>query len=194
MRLEAAILLCHASDTPSEKIKITQHGLPITIEHQKGSERVLHDDLGREVYRKKMQAHYGYINHTKGRDGDEVDCFLGPNPNAKNVYVMHMKDLGPVKEEREDEDKVMLGFDSAMAAEQCFLAHYPKSFLESISSMPVALFKKKLKEAQKPHHAKKIHAGTEKCPRCGSRKFMLMPTDFETAKCKKCGKLYHVGA
>jgi hypothetical protein len=33
-----------------------------------------------------------------------------------------------------------------------------------------------------------------KCPKCGSTKFSLMPTDFETAKCKKCGKNFQVKA
>lgn len=27
-----------------------------------------------------------------------------------------------------------------------------------------------------------------KCPHCGSGEYGLMPTDFETAKCSKCGK------
>ncbi len=32
-----------------------------------------------------------------------------------------------------------------------------------------------------------------KCPYCGSSKYSLMPTDFETAKCKKCGKTWNHG-
>lgn len=33
-----------------------------------------------------------------------------------------------------------------------------------------------------------VDANATKCPRCGSTKYGLMPTDFETAKCSKCGK------
>lgn len=33
-----------------------------------------------------------------------------------------------------------------------------------------------------------------KCPKCGSKKFGLMPTDFETAKCSKCGKTWEISA
>jgi hypothetical protein len=33
-----------------------------------------------------------------------------------------------------------------------------------------------------------VKADTKKCPHCGSTKFKLMPTDFETAKCSKCGR------
>ena len=31
------------------------------------------------------------------------------------------------------------------------------------------------------------------CPKCGSKKYSLMPTDFETAKCKDCGKNWNHG-
>ena len=37
-------------------------------------------------------------------------------------------------------------------------------------------------EGDKPH-----------CPHCGSDDYVLMPTDFETAKCNKCGKNWHHG-
>lgn len=37
-----------------------------------------------------------------------------------------------------------------------------------------------------------VQAGKGKCPHCGSKDFSLMPTDFETAKCKKCGKNFQV--
>src|ERR1700722_17711345 len=33
-----------------------------------------------------------------------------------------------------------------------------------------------------------VKANKQRCPKCGSSKFKLMPTDFETAKCSDCGK------
>ncbi len=36
-------------------------------------------------------------------------------------------------------------------------------------------------------------ASKSKCPRCGSKDYRLMPTDFETAKCNKCGKTWDHG-
>lgn len=39
-----------------------------------------------------------------------------------------------------------------------------------------------------------VQAGGKKCPHCGSTKFGLMPSDFETAKCKNCGKTFQVKA
>jgi hypothetical protein len=39
-----------------------------------------------------------------------------------------------------------------------------------------------------------MYASQAKCPACGSRKFALMPTDFETAKCRQCGKTWDMKA
>jgi hypothetical protein len=167
-----------------------------------------------------MSNHYGYINKTRGRDGDEVDCFIGPLKNAKEVYVVHMRDMGPVPSEREDEDKCFIGFPSADAAKAAFLRHYRPDFYESMTAMPVALFKDKMAQASRPYTHTKIHAeggrpgvyprvrGTKPhagvaisrkmdsagpakavCPNCGSKKYGLMPTDFETKKCSVCGKI-----
>lgn len=36
-------------------------------------------------------------------------------------------------------------------------------------------------------------SGEKKCPKCGSTDFGLMPTDFETAKCSKCGNNWNYG-
>lgn len=202
MKLEAAAqLTAHSKDTQVVNTKTVRHGLPITIEHPKGTQRKLHDDAGNVVYKVHMHNSYGYFNNTKGRDGDEVDCFLGPDKNAKEVYVVHMKDMGPVPSEREDEDKCFIGFTSPVAAKTAFLLHYPENFFESMTTLPVALFKRKMKQAQLPHREKKIHAAAilrayclaakgKKCPDCGSKNFVLMPTDFETAKCKACGKTW----
>jgi hypothetical protein len=42
-------------------------------------------------------------------------------------------------------------------------------------------------------NSQKKTAGKPKCPHCGSTEFGLMPTDFETAKCAKCGKNWELG-
>ena len=151
-------LAAHAKDTPVKNTKAKVHGLAITIEHPKGTLRRLHDDKGNVVYKKHMYNSYGYFNGTKGRDGDEVDCFLGPLKNAKEVYVVHMKDLGPVPSEREDEDKCMIGFPSADVAKAAFLRHYPATFFGGMTTLPVDVFKKKMRQASKPHRKKKITA------------------------------------
>lgn len=160
MRLAAAIVLAHTKDTPIDGRPLVRHGLPITIEHRAGTLRQLHDDAGNVVYKKHMYNSYGYFNHTKGRDGDEVDCFIGPLRDAKEVFIVHMLDKGPVKSEREDEDKCFIGFPGADAAKTAFLLHYPIEFYGGMTAMPVKQFKAKLKQAQLPHREKKIHGAS----------------------------------
>jgi ribosomal protein L37AE/L43A len=41
--------------------------------------------------------------------------------------------------------------------------------------------------------AQAVTASKTKCPACGSTKYGLMPADFETAKCDKCGKTWDHG-
>lgn len=186
MKLSAAVAFASLRTANTSK---QANGFRIIIEHPKGSIRELEDDKGKVIYRKRMFYDYGYFPGTKGRDGDGVDVFVGPMGNASEVFIVHMKDLGPVKDAREDEDKVMLGFPSADAAKQAFLLHYPKNFYESLTALPLADFKKKMKTASLPYYNKKIHAAAS-CPKCGSKNYSLMPTDFETAKCKDCGKVW----
>lgn len=296
MRL--ADILAHAEDTPAQAIQKTVCGLPVTIEHPKGTLRELKDDSGNVVYRKHMFADYGFFNGTKGRDGDEVDCMLGPVKNPTEAYVVHMRDMGPVKHEREDEDKVMLGYPTADAAKSAFLLHYPKNFYDGMSTLPIAKFAQAMKTASMPYRrskitaagsmgemliklgtapkgvlillcsglpvqglyhlfagvnrgaqveemegfrrsidkifarlkrgksdkvvsqnisklvkqegkpqdqaiaiayheagrGRKVESAVKKCPHCGSTKYGLMPTDYETAKCSKCGKNFDINA
>lgn len=146
MRLSQYIL-AHANDSQIANLGTTSHGLPVTIEHPKGTVRVLHDDKGNEVYKRHMYHSYGYIDGTKGMDGDEVDVFLGPLRNAKEAYVIHMLDKGPVVKERENEDKVFLGFPNAEAAKASFLLHYPKNFFGGLLALPIARFRQRLKNS-----------------------------------------------
>lgn len=93
-------------------------GLPIYIENHTGSVRYWETDEG-ETGKTKMLYPYGYIKKTEGTDGDEIDCFVGPDNNSDNVFVIaHMIDG------KYDEDKVMLGFSDSNAARDAFLAHY----------------------------------------------------------------------
>ncbi len=152
-------LLAEKGDTKPVNRKVFVHGLPVTIEHPRHTTRILHDAKGNVVYKRFMYHHYGYFDGTKGRDGDAVDCFLGPLANAKEVHVVRMVDKGPVPSEREDEDKCMVGFPSADAAKQAFLQHYPADFYGGMVSLPVAEFKERLRTASLPFHTRKIHAG-----------------------------------
>lgn len=102
--------------------------LEISIENKKGGIRKWFNPQDNTHGEQKMTWPYGYIRMTEGMDGDHVDCFIGPNEQAPNVYVIttsrapHFRTV--------DEQKCMLGFDSAAEAKKAFLENYtnPKFF------------------------------------------------------------------
>lgn len=116
----------------------THQGLGIAIENRKGSVRSGVGEGGKP-WRTEMKHPYGYIKGTKGADGEEIDCFLGPKKDAEHAFVVHQR-----KEDGKthDEDKAMLGFSSLEAARAGYLKHYddPK-FLGPISTVPMARLK-----------------------------------------------------
>ena len=74
----------------------------------------------------------------KAKTGNHVDVFLGPNEESDYVFIVEQvnPDTGLY-----DEDKVMLGFNSLMAAEKAYLSHYDNPrFLGDIRYMDFADF------------------------------------------------------
>lgn len=116
-------------------------GLNISIENKKGSIRRGTDADGHK-WAVKMNYDYGYIRGTEGVDGDHVDCYIGNNENARNVYVIHQKVPGT---DKYDEDKVMLGFDTLADAKSAYLSQYDRrGFFGGIDTVPFEVFKKKI--------------------------------------------------
>lgn len=127
-------------------------GMPICIENKKGSVRSGQEPSGKK-WSIKMPFDYGYIKGTSGTDGDEVDCFIGPDKNAKYVYIVHQRTNDAKK--KYDEDKCMLGFSSADEAKEAYHSAYNNvDLFTSMSMMSVDEFKDKLKKFS----GKKIHA------------------------------------
>lgn len=113
-------------------------GLRVAVENRKGSVRSGKDKDGHE-WRTKMKNPYGYLVGTKGADGEEVDCYVGPNKDAKDAFVVHQhKDTG----KGYDEDKALIGFESKKEAKEAYLKHYddPK-FLGPISRVSIERLK-----------------------------------------------------
>ena len=124
--------------------RLTFRGLPISVETDKGELRHWFDPHENKRGTTKMRVPYGYIRRTEGVDGDHVDCYVGPNTRAPNVYVVHQMKAPDFKVY--DEDKCMLGFMSADAAKSAYLAHYNKpGFFGSMTTMPFEEFEKKVK-------------------------------------------------
>ena len=105
-----------------QKGHLQLHGLDIAIETPRGATRSGVGPDGRP-WSVQMPAHYGYVKGTTGRDGDQVDVYLGPeaeNPKAW-VYVVDQVDADS---SRFDEHKAMLGFPSQTAARAAYYSAF----------------------------------------------------------------------
>ena len=128
---------------------ISVKGMKISIENPKGSKRFYgeRDENGKRKYN-VMKQHYGYFKSSVGKDGDNVDCFIGPYvDNFDTVYCIDQKD----ENGNFDETKVMLGFKSSKAAKSAYLSNYEpnwKGFM-AISAVPIKVFKKWLYRGRK---------------------------------------------
>lgn len=124
---------------------ITFQGLKIHIENPRGSTRSGTDKTTGRKWSVTMTYPYGEIVGYDGVDGDPVDCFIGPDPAAKFVHVIHiLKPDGSV-----DEDKCMLGFPDARQAKQALIENYDSpSFYGGMDTMSVQEFKRRLKESE----------------------------------------------
>lgn len=145
----------HREKTARYKLsrRITFRGLQISVETDKGEKRHWHDPHEHKDGVTLMKYPYGYIRRTEGVDGDHVDVYVGPNEDAKSVYIVHQMKAPDFK--KFDEDKCMLGFDTLEDAKKAYLAHYNKpGFLGSITTMPFEEFKEKVMKTY--DHPKKL--------------------------------------
>lgn len=118
-------------------------GLQISIENAVGSVRRGVDKKTGKPWATRMRYPYGYIRLTQGVDGDHVDCYIGPHKQARYAYVIHQNNPNTGKF---DEDKVMLGFNTATAAKAAYNAHYdePWKFYGSMDQISMEDFKRKV--------------------------------------------------
>ena len=142
-----------ADQNPSQAMKeagnyrmghVRVKGFDISIENPAGSRRYYDKD------KKKfnvMKNHYGYFTRTRGKDGDQVDVFLGPDiEDFERVYVVDQKVDGKF-----DESKVMLGFPSKKEAKAAYFANYDKNWhgFMHITGVSLATFRKWLYRGRK---------------------------------------------
>lgn len=121
-------------------------GLSIVVENRRGTIRKWYDPNNRERGRTKMRYDYGYIEGAVGADGDEVGVYLGPKRGGEFVYVVHQRKAPEFTEF--DEDKVMLGFSGAGAAERAYKRQYNDlRFFGGMSAIPTREFLAKVRAA-----------------------------------------------
>lgn len=107
-----------------KKGHIKVQGLDITIENPKGSNRAGVDGDG-NAWSRTMNNHYGYFKRSKGKDGDQVDVFIGDNPTSTKVFAIDQ--INP-KTGEFDEHKILLGFNSAREARDAYLSNYEEGW------------------------------------------------------------------
>lgn len=117
------------------------HGLRITIETPMFQPRRGKQDG--KPWSITCMAHYGYVNGTKGADGDAVDVFVGPMPESLRVYVINQNAKGGTF----DEHKVMLGFIDQEQACTAYMNSYENGWtgLGSVAACTIKQFKYWLK-------------------------------------------------
>lgn len=133
-----------ANDPIKKSIRID--GMDIGIEWLKGETREYKDKkTGAVKHSTLMKADYGYIKRTKDADGEELDCYVGPDRNSDKAFVIkQLKDDGSF-----DEHKVMLGYETAGDARDSYMDHMPSKRFGSLEGMSLTEFKKtNLKEAK----------------------------------------------
>lgn len=128
---------------PGPTKRYTFQDLPIAVENEAGTIRIWQDGP-RNIGTTTMLHDYGYIEGVMGSDGEEVDCYVGPDESAADVHVVHQKKAPDFKVH--DEDKCFLGFSSPDTAKAAFLAHRnDEGAFGGMSTIPVDEFKRKLK-------------------------------------------------
>lgn len=151
--IEAARAEVNTDPTPGQaqagnykKAHVKVQGLDLSIENPKGSIRTNKDPNGPK-WSVEMPADYGYIRRTEGADGDQVDFYLGPNPESDFVLVVNQVDPETAAF---DEHKIILGTndiaDAAILYTNGFSDGKGARRLGSFTPMTMAEFKAWLKE------------------------------------------------
>lgn len=134
-----------------KKAHVNVQGFDITIENPKGSTRSGVDESGKE-WSITMQNDYGYFKRSEGKDGDQIDVFIGNNPESGKIFVVDQvnPETGVF-----DESKVMLGFNSEEEAKNAYLSNYEKGWqgLGAITETNAEYFKEWLYDGKKQRKA-----------------------------------------
>lgn len=121
-----------------KKGHVRVQGLDISIENPRGSERRGMRPDGTE-WRHTMSDHYGYIKRSVGSDNEQVDVYVGPQPDSDRVFVvdqLHQQD-GSF-----DEHKVMLGYPDEASAVAAYRSNFdPDWKVGPVASLSVQQFK-----------------------------------------------------
>jgi ribosomal protein L37AE/L43A len=120
---------------PDQSFKETTFGdIPVVLDRPKGTVQTGVDKDGKPWSRTFLNDN-GYVPATLGGDGEELDVFIGPDPDATMAYVaVQVDDDGAF-----DELKVFLGYPDEASARACYVAHIPERYLSELYPVPLSL-------------------------------------------------------
>ena len=123
-----------------KKAHIKIHGLDVAIENPKGSTRSGTGPDGKP-WSVEMPAAYGYVKRSKGADGDQVDVYIGEEPESDTVFVIDQVDP---QSKAFDEHKAVLGVRTIEEAEALYEAAFSDgrglARIGAVTEMPVSEF------------------------------------------------------
>ncbi|PWI35372.1 hypothetical protein DI392_00655 [Vibrio albus] len=149
-QIEAAAQETNVNPTPAQaeagnyrKGTVDIQGMKVALENPAGSQRSGTDEDGNK-WSVDMKHHYGYVKGTNGADGDQVDVFIGPNPDSEKVFIVDQ--VNP-KTGEFDEHKAMIGFSNQDEAAEAYNSNYSKGWkgLGNISETTTSEFREWLK-------------------------------------------------
>lgn len=119
---------------------INWQGLNVVLEYERGQRRFGNGS--------PSPAHYGYISGTGSAEGgsEQMDCYIGDDPDAREVYVIEQRHPGGDF----DEHKCMLNFSSKQDAVNAYVNAWNDGSgaqrLGGIKAMTIPTFKRWLQE------------------------------------------------
>lgn len=131
------------------KRHVRWNGLNIAVETEAGQDRKGTGPDG-SPWAVTLLHPYGYIKGTTGRDGDQVDVYLGPEPQSPHVYIVDQIDPATGAF---DEHKALLGYPDEASARAAYVAGFSDNLgnarLGALRATSVAEFKTWLSKGQR---------------------------------------------
>ena len=133
-------------------------GMDITIENPKGSTRKGTDESGKK-WSVELKNSYGYFKKTTGKDGDQIDVFIGPNPEKGKVFIVDQVNT----DGSFDEHKAVVGVDNIDEAEKAYLSNYSKGWkgMGAITEVPIDTFKEWIGDGKRKRKAYSEYVGVK---------------------------------
>jgi hypothetical protein len=159
-----------AKKASAVKKQVTYGGLPMKLEHEAGDKRSGVNGATGKSWERTMGDAYGYVPGTNGQgaDGEAIDVYF--NPRAPEEPPAHVYKIRQKRKTGEyDEDKFMVGYESAADARKAFLRNMPSWAFGSLTRVPTEKFKSQVGHTKEALSEKFIMRAARNAARKGGR-------------------------